>query len=191
VSEGLHQVAVARTDDEAREQRDEIDRRTASAPNEARAAWRTLLEAPPAPDRAAMLKRAYTRAYAAFARRDWELNTLTHHPTDYLFRTGDFRQLLPDVADVYRGPGGYIEAMELWLAAWAEVEVEVEVEDVLDTGGSRTVALNTVHLRGGASGVDIVQPMADLHTWRDGWMVEQQYWWDRAAALRAAGLSPR
>ena len=62
--------------------------------------------------------------------------------------------------------------------------VRVEAEDVRESG-EWTVALLQVHLRGEASGVEVAVPLAALHQFRDGRIVRDRVYLNRAEALEA------
>jgi hypothetical protein len=176
------------TTDEARAGRTEAEWAFIQNLGESRARWRALLESPPSPERTHLLQRSYESTYRAYGRGDWELNTLIIHPTDYMFRGAEMRQLIPGTQSVARGTAGYLRMHQAFLEAWADAEVAFD--GVLEAPDGRTVGLPRFVLKGGSSGLELDQPMADVHRWRDGWLIEQTYWIDRGAALTSVGLDP-
>ena len=186
--EGLHPAAVAMTTDAARSGRTEAEWELVESLPEVRALWRAVLEAPPSPERAEALSRSYRSTYRAYGRRDWELNTAAIHPTDYVFRPGALRDLIPGADAEARGCEGYLRVHQAFLEAWEDAAVELD--GVLESPDGRTVGLPRFVVRGGSSGMEMEHTLADVHTWRDGWLVEQVYWFDRDAGLRSAGIDP-
>jgi len=174
------------TTDEARAGRTEAEWAFIRDLGESRARWRAVLESPPSPERSRLLRASYESTYRAYGRRDWELNTLVIHPTDYVFRGGAMRQLIPGTPTDARGTAGYLQLHQAFLEAWADAEVAFD--GVHDAPDGRTVGLPRFLLRGGSSGLEIDQGMADVHVWRDGWLVEQTYWFDREEGFRSVGL---
>jgi hypothetical protein len=175
-------AAVALTSDEAREARTELDRIVLGDPERARMRTADALAAG-AED---TVRRGFELSYAAFNRRDWELNTLLLDPDDYVFLAGDLREALPDARDRYFGIAGYLEAMLLFLESWSELEVKLT--DLLDLGRERAVALMRFNGRGQRSGLAFDQLAVGEHTFRDGLCVTQTYWWDSHRAARELGL---
>ena len=90
----------------------------------------------------------------------------------------------PDPA-TYHGHDGvrrwFNDALGVWRA------VRVEAEDVRESG-EWTVALLRAHLRGEASGVEVELPLAALHQFRNGRIVRDRVYLNRAEALEAVGL---
>jgi ketosteroid isomerase-like protein len=85
----------------------------------------------------------------------------------------------------YRGHAGarqYFEDL-----AQFSVAGHTEYPDVRDLG-DQVLGLGRIWLRF-ASGVELDQEAAFLHTWRDGKCVEARTWLSHAEALEAAGLS--
>ena len=65
--------------------------------------------------------------FAAFSRRDWEMNTLAMDSDDYVFRPGTADGCCPTWSREYRGMEGYLDAMHLLLESW---DLQVELIDV-------------------------------------------------------------
>lgn len=105
-----------------------------------------------------------------------------------------FVRIMPEVP---AGPGGAGEWRGLeetsqaildWLHHWEDVRDEAE--EFIDLG-DRVVALSRMTARGGQSGVPVETALASIVTLRDGRIVRWELFWDRATAMRAAGLEPR
>jgi ketosteroid isomerase-like protein len=131
----------------------------------------------------------YRRAYAAFNRRDWEVNTLGHHPDEYSL-TGNIGRFLPDAEEVYRGVEGYMEAMGLWISEWEDVRIDIDSVRIHDAPDGRVVSIQRWWARGRSSGVPFDTDLADVQTFRDGLLTSQTLFFDAAEALRFAGLEP-
>ena len=184
---GLNPVAVAATSKEARRGRALADRAVVAAPSLARAGMRAVLRLPRSRLRTALLTYAIGRGYAAFNRRDWELNTLLHHPTAHRWDATRAGLTPMDVVDL-RGIEGYVEGMTRYLAAWGDLRLVVE--QMVEVGSDRIVVLLRQIATGAGSGVPVEMATGDLLTFQDGWLVHQTISTDRDAALRSAGLDP-
>jgi ketosteroid isomerase-like protein len=92
----------------------------------------------------------------------------------------------PDFADVYRGPEGLRQAVELF---WGEFdEPHVEINELIDAGDQVFIPA-TFRGRGKHSGAETSWgPLWGVWTVRDGRMVRWLGFTDRDAALEAAGL---
>jgi hypothetical protein len=187
-AEGFHQVAVVMTTDDARAGRTDAEWQAARDPGAWRQSWRDLVMAAPSPERLDALRAWYRSGYRAFGRGDWELNTAVMHPTDYVFKGGGLADLIPGADAEARGPEGYLRTHQAFLEAWADAEVHLD--GVFQAPDGRTVGLPRFVVRGDSSGMEIEHTLADVHTWRDGWLVEQVYWFDRDEGLRSAGIDP-
>jgi hypothetical protein len=181
-------TAAAMTTDVARAGRSEAEWAFIRNLAESRERWRGILEAPPSPARTRIISAAFESTYRAYGRRDWEFNTLSIHPTDYVFRGGDMHRLIPGTPADARGVTGYLEMHRAFLEAWTDAEVRFD--GVLEAPDGRLVGLPRFVLRGGSSGLELDHALADVHVWREGWLVEQTYWLDRDAGLRAVGIDP-
>jgi ketosteroid isomerase-like protein len=87
----------------------------------------------------------------------------------------------------YVGVAGYVEAIAELDAAWQHWRQEVE--DVLDAGDDRVVALVRLKAVGRESGAPVDQPWAMVVTLRDGRLVQSHTFLDRDRALADAGLA--
>jgi ketosteroid isomerase-like protein len=132
----------------------------------------------------------HRRAFAAFNRRDWEVNALSHAP-DCALRSGEFTRFLPDAREVYRGPEGYLEAMELWIGAWANLRMDTEDIEIHDAGGGKMVAIIPFVGAGELSGARLDERLAAIHEFRQGQLISQTFYTDPARALDSVGLTHR
>jgi ketosteroid isomerase-like protein len=84
---------------------------------------------------------------------------------------------------------GY-EGIELWVsnAARAFESWHYDLEDVLDAGEDRVVALVRLRVRGGASGAEMEFPAAHHLEFRGGRVLRLVVYRDRAEGIAAAGL---
>jgi ketosteroid isomerase-like protein len=89
----------------------------------------------------------------------------------------------PTVAE---GRDAAIRTFAQFEEAWEEHRSETEEIRVLDD--ERVLVLSIEHFRG-RDGIEISQPCGNLFTLRGGKIVRYQAFWERATALKAAGLS--
>jgi hypothetical protein len=73
-----------------------------------------------------------------------------------------------------------------WLRSWEAVHAEV---DCFADRGDRVLVLTRQTGRGRRSDVPLDKELADFFTVRDGRIVRWESYWDRAEALKAAGLT--
>src|SRR5204862_4976381 len=92
----------------------------------------------------------------------------------------------PDMDDVYRGHEGARKYLEQWLEPWEEFQFETE--ELIDAG-DQVVVTYRQRGRGKGSGIEIENTRAAVATMRDGKVIRGRVYPDRAAALKAAGLS--
>jgi ketosteroid isomerase-like protein len=93
---------------------------------------------------------------------------------------------LPDFAGEWHGTDGLRQATAEYLNVWDDYRFEVE--RVIDLG-DRVLVLERHTARGKRSGASISQQVGTLFTLRDGLIVRWEYYWERAEALEAAGIS--
>jgi hypothetical protein len=184
----FHPVAIERTSNEARAARDDADWAAAGAPAQLRSHLAGLVRSSPSQGRLRALNEAFDRAYAAFARGDWELNTVPIHPTDYVFESGGGGPGVAELPMRLEGVAAYIDGMVGFRAGWDVTSLRSDA--VADAGPGQILNWVRFRLRGSLSRTTLEQPVAALFTWRDDWLVHQQYWWDREAGTRAAGVDP-
>ena len=75
-----------------------------------------------------------------------------------------------------------------WLQAWDELNVTPERFIELDDG--RVLVLDRQTGRGRTSNITLEHDLASIFTVRDGKLTRLVAYWDRADAIRAAGLDP-
>jgi ketosteroid isomerase-like protein len=97
------------------------------------------------------------------------------------------RSELPDFAGEWHGFDGLRKATVDYLNVWEDYRFEVE--RFVDLG-DRVLVLETQTARGRRSRAITSQEVGTLLTLRDGLIVRWVYYWDRAEALEAAGVSP-
>jgi ketosteroid isomerase-like protein len=90
----------------------------------------------------------------------------------------------PEPAE-YHGIAGLTAAWRDFLSAWDDFRIETE--RVVRGKGDVYVLLMRLQARGKGSGVDIDAQVANVVNMRDGRIARLEMFWDREAALRAAG----
>lgn len=180
-----HPAAVAKTSDEARDGRSPGDLAVMREPERARLAFAALM-AGDGPDREERVEAGFARAYAAYSRRDWELNTLFLHPDKYLFEAGDLEGALPDLRREYTGVTGYLSVHASFLEAWPDLVVESEGVVLLDA--DRAVSFMRFKGHGRGSGLPLDWLALGENWISDGLSVRQRYWWDAPAAAEQLGV---
>jgi ketosteroid isomerase-like protein len=123
----------------------------------------------------------------AFRRRDHE-RAFDFYDPDIEWDASGGREVIPELAGIYRGHDGVRTYWRRWLSAWRDLEFEIE--DVLDGEGDETVALICNQRQWGRhSGIVTEMPPYGLvFTIRDGKVVRWRIYPDQQAALEAAGL---
>ncbi len=189
MTHGFHPAAVAATTDEARRSRPLAARLIAASPRRAERLGRAGASLAPARLRTAYLRWVAGVVFDAWTRRDWEVNTLVMHPSDYEFRVGEAGRLLPDMRELYAGVEGYLESQLAILDVFPDLVVETASVGL--AGPDRLVA--TLRWQGTAagSGVAIDQRLLTVADFPKGTVVRQWYWFDPEAGLRKLGLEPR
>lgn len=121
------------------------------------------------------------RAFEALLNEDMPGAVAEMHPE---IEIHDFD--IPD-AGLYHGHDGF----QSWIAAWGEAWASWKPEDLViqSIGPSRVIATFKMIATGHSSGVEIERLDAVIYDFRDGKIVRQEYFNDRAEALEAAGLS--
>lgn len=93
----------------------------------------------------------------------------------------------PDMEGRWLGRDEMSTAMRDYLRAFSDLRIEAE--RIIDLSGDRVLVLSRQTARGKQSGVPIEHEIGDLFTLRDGKIVRYDTYWDRAEALKAAGLA--
>jgi ketosteroid isomerase-like protein len=91
-----------------------------------------------------------------------------------------------DLDPVYRGHDGYRKIMRDWLPAWGD-SFRWQPRELIDCG-DRLVVLGEAPVRGQGSGVALSPEHHLVWTLRDGRIVGERHYYDRAEALQAVGL---
>src|SRR5206468_1006403 len=94
-----------------------------------------------------------------------------------------------DIIDAgeYRGRAGVERWLADWEAAWSDFGMDVE--ELIDAGSGRVVALVRMRATGRGSAVSVEREDAIVYELRDGLIARLDYYNDRSRALAAAGLS--
>jgi hypothetical protein len=183
----LHPAAVARTTPQARRGRSLLERIAVRFPPLIQFLTRLLLRLPPSRLRRAGLSYVYRRAYAAWNRRDWELNTAVIDDRRYELVWKGAR--VPGASSSYLGVAGYIEFCELFIDSFGDQRFDLE--EIREAGRNRLVSLLRQTGRGTASGVAISEVMASMDEFDRGSLVRQTIWrGDLDPVLRSLGDSP-
>ena len=123
------------------------------------------------------------QVFASFERRDWD--SLAHLFDPDVEQHGT-------VGGVEEGQvaRGLLEVKQVWDHEDNEIwdEHRMEPQEFFDAG-DQVVVFQREYQRGKSSGVELVVDTASILELRDGRIVRMQGYMDRAAALRAAGLS--
>jgi ketosteroid isomerase-like protein len=97
-------------------------------------------------------------------------------------------EMIPDLAEVFRGHEGVRTYWRRWFEAWRDLEFEVE--DVLDAGDDAVALIVNQRQWGRHTGIaTALPPYAQVFTLRDGKLVRWRTFPDQAEALEAVGLS--
>jgi ketosteroid isomerase-like protein len=176
------------TSAEARRARSFLDRFVAAFPGVYRRVTGKLVSLPPSRIRNGIIAWGHRRVFAAWNRRDWELNTLALDPAEYVLSFGDPNPQATGLREAYEGIDGYLEAQRDMLEAFPDVEVEPE--HVGQAGPARFVSMLRFRGRGAASGVPVDQRALGLIEFENGRVVRHWYWWDTEAGLMSLGIEP-
>jgi hypothetical protein len=181
----IHPRAIELTTDEARGAREKREWEVVAHPEEVRQAMAALL-AGELPARAHRIRAGFRRTYAAYARRDWEINTLNMHPDEYVFEPADLRQSLPDARDRYFGVEGYLEGQQLLLEVWPDLKLELI--DVVAIESDAVITLARFDGRAARSGLELDWMALIDNRFRDGLAISQSFWFDIEAGAAALGI---
>jgi ketosteroid isomerase-like protein len=128
----------------------------------------------------------FRRAFAEFTRGGWEPLFGT------IWAPGIVWDMSPaGIAGLgtYRGYDELRSFFEDWFSTFPFDEWEQELDDVIDCGDERVIALTRQRGRGSASGVSVELEYAQVITVRDGKIVRVVVYTDRGQALEAVSLS--
>ena len=93
----------------------------------------------------------------------------------------------PDMEGEWRGHEDFGRAFAEYLHAFSDLRIEAE--EIIDLDDDRVLVLSRHTAAGKLSGAPIEHELGDLFTLRAGKVVRYDSYWDRAEAMRAAGLS--
>ena len=182
---GPHPAATALTSDEARAGRSEADWAAIRDPASIAAAVAEIL-AGENPQGSPVLREVVSRAFAAYSRGDWELNTILLQHEDFVFRPADFAEALPDAGGDFPGVEGYLRVQGLFNENWDEMRVELA--EVVHADDQRIVVTMRFTGCGKLSGAPFEQLALGEMRFQDGEVTEQTYWWNHKRGLEALGL---
>ena len=96
-------------------------------------------------------------------------------------------EMLPDLAEIYRGHEGVRTYWRRWFGAWKDLQFEIE--DVLDAGEDVVVLIRNQRQWGRHTGICTqLPPYAQVLTMREGKIVRWRTFPDQMSALKAVGL---
>jgi ketosteroid isomerase-like protein len=96
-------------------------------------------------------------------------------------------EMLPDLAEIYRGHEGVRTYWRRWFGAWKDLQFEIE--DMLDAGEDVVVLIRAQRQWGRHTGICTeLPPYAQVFTMRDGKIVRWRTFPDQMSALKAVGL---
>ena len=93
----------------------------------------------------------------------------------------------PDMAGEWQGVEGISSAMAKYLHAFSDLRIEAE--EIIDLDDDRVLVLSRHTARGKLSGAPIDHELGDLFTLREGKVLRYDSYWNRAEAIKAAGLT--
>jgi ketosteroid isomerase-like protein len=125
------------------------------------------------------------RIYDAVERRD-AVTPFEIYAEDIVWDQSNWRRAALDPKQVYRGHEGVREAWRESLAAWGQIDFEVE--ELIEVG-DKVFAVIQEREVGRASGVPVESSHLAVWTLAGGKVTRLQVFDDRQAAERAAGLS--
>jgi ketosteroid isomerase-like protein len=124
--------------------------------------------------------------FELFAKRDHE-RAFAYYDPDIEWDATRMEEMLPDLANVYRGHDGVRTYWRGWLSAWSDLDFELE--DVLDAGDEVVAMVSHQRVWGRHSGIEIeMPPYALVFTLRDGKVIRWRSFADQESALEAVGL---
>jgi len=140
---------------------------------------------PHSPLRQAFLRHAATMGCQAVNRGDFQATFVLYDQQVELVPDRRFVELGFD--GVYRGRAERIRFQQRWSAEWGDFQFAPE--ELIDLGDGRVFIHGRTVGSGLTSGVGFDNNWAVLLTFSEGRIVREQFFFDHAAALEAAGLS--
>jgi ketosteroid isomerase-like protein len=127
------------------------------------------------------------RLYDAVAARDSETVLAIYHPEVVWDHSNNSELAHLTGSTVYHGHDGLREWSRQYYEAWDDVTAELE--DVIDVGDDRVVAVLNYQGRGRVSGAEVqITRMAGIFTIRDGQVTRAEWYRNEPDALRASGI---
>jgi ketosteroid isomerase-like protein len=117
----------------------------------------------------------------------WERGDFTYSEAfadDYVWKAVDAIE-----SGEYTGMAEVSAAWRTWLQAWEGFSVRAE--EVLAGSDGRYVVMQLFRAKGKASGLESEERTAAVVTMQDGLIARMEGFWDRDAALQAAGVASR
>jgi ketosteroid isomerase-like protein len=91
------------------------------------------------------------------------------------------------VGQTFEGRDQIIGVFDRWEEEWSDIYWEID--EIIDAGDDKVVTFHRAFATGRASGVQTVRELSGVLEIRDGLVVRQHIYLDRAEALRDAGLT--
>jgi ketosteroid isomerase-like protein len=155
-------------------------------PRLAAASFRLIAKLPPGSRvRNAALRRSIRIAVEAYNRRDLDAVVIGYRPDLEYYPYREFVEAAL-AEPCYHGPSGYRAYIAATYEVWGD-DVRLEPTELIDLG-DRLVLLADMPMRAQASGVPLTQTYAGISTLKDGRVIRQRDFLDRAEALEAVGL---
>jgi ketosteroid isomerase-like protein len=140
--------------------------------------------------RRAMIRYWVQRSYEIVNRRDFDLALAGQHPDTLISWTGGVHDAIPLdlVGREFRGHEGFRRVWEVWMDAFEDLAIVPD--EVTDTGDNRLLIGHRTIATGTVSGIPFDEYGFTLYTFEDGLVARQDFFRDREAAERAAGIPP-
>jgi ketosteroid isomerase-like protein len=163
-----------------------VDQRLAMRlPRLAAASFRLIAKLPPGSRvRQAALQRSVRLGVEAYNRRDLDAVAIAYRPDLEYYPYREFVEAAL-AEPCYHGPSGYRAYIAATYEVWGD-DVRLEPTELIDLG-ERLVLLADMPMRAQASGVPLTQTYAGVSTLKDGRVIRQRDFLDRAEALEAVG----
>ena len=90
------------------------------------------------------------------------------------------------VGETFEGPDQIVAVFDRWDEEWSEIYWEVD--EFVDVDETRVVTLHRVFATGRITGIQTIRELGGVLELRDGLVISQWIYLDRAEALAAAGV---
>ncbi len=91
------------------------------------------------------------------------------------------------VGETVSGPEAILGLLDRWAEDWSSIRWEVD--EFIDVGEDRVVTFHRVIAKGRTTGIELDRELGAIWDIRDGLVIREWVYLDRAEALEAAGLS--